>query len=313
MKIIKPKKLESGDLIGIISPASSTEDLIKIEKGVRYLESLGYKVEVGKNVGKYHGYLAGEDHERLNDLNYMFGKKEVKAIICVRGGYGTPRLLDKIDYAFIRANPKIFVGHSDITAVQMAFLAKAGLVTFAGPMLAVDFADNISAFTEEMFWALVTSNKKYGKIQSPDDEKIFSITKGMAKGKITGGNLALIESLIGTPYLPSFNNNILLLEEVGEVPYRIDRMLNHLRLAKVFSKLCGVILGAFVDCNENDPSKRTLTLGEVIADYFNKLETPVVYNFKHGHIRDSITIPFGISIKVNSSRSNVEILESAVV
>ncbi len=139
MKIMKPKKLAKGDVIGIISPASSTDDPARIEQGVTYFEKIGYRVEVGKNVGKVHGYLAGTNEERLEDLHAMFKNKNIKAIVCVRGGYGSPRILDKIDYRIIRNNPKIFVGYSDITALQMAFLEKAGLVTFAGAMLAVDF------------------------------------------------------------------------------------------------------------------------------------------------------------------------------
>jgi len=312
MKIIKPKKLSKGDVIGIISPASSTDDFTKVESGVRYLEKIGYKVEVGKNVGKFHGYLAGNDNERADDFHYMFKKKYIKAVMCVRGGYGTPRLLDKIDYKIIKDNPKIFVGHSDITALQMAILSKTGLITFAGPMLAVDFADEASSFTEESFWAMITSNKKFGKIIQPDDEKIFTLVKGQSKGRIAGGNLSLISSLIGTNYLPGFKDKILLIEEIGEVPYRVDRMLNQLRLAKVFNEVKGVIIGAFIDCNETDPAKKTLTLGEVIADYFEGLKIPVVYNLKHGHIKDSITIPIGITVKLNASRNYLEIAEGAV-
>ena len=312
MKIIKPKKLSKGDVIGIISPASSPDDFSKIESGVKYLEKLGYRVEVGKNVGKFHGYLAGSDEERLDDFHYMFKNKVVKAIMCVRGGYGTPRLLDKIDYKLIGRNPKIFIGYSDITALQLAILQKTGLVTFAGPMLAVDFADEVSKYTEEMFWPLITSNKNFGKIEFPEDEKIFSLVKGNAKARIAGGNLALVTSLIGTNYFPSMKDRILFLEEVGEMPYRIDRMLNQLRLTKAFSQVKGIILGAFIDCNETDPSKRTLTLGEVISHYFENLDIPVVYNFKHGHIKDSATIPFGIMVKINASRNYVEIAEGAV-
>ena len=312
MKIIKPKKLSKGDVIGIISPASSAHDFTMVESGVRYLEKSGYKVEVGKNVGKAHGYLAGNDDERADDLHYMFKKKYVKAVMCVRGGYGSPRLLDKIDYKIIKDNPKIFIGHSDITALQMAILNKTGLVTFAGPMLAVDFAEAVSSFTEEMFWAMITCNKKFGKINQPDDEKIFTLVKGASKGRIAGGNLSLLSSLIGTNYLPELKDKILLIEEVGERPYRIDRMLNQLRLAKVFNQVKGVILGAFIDCNETDPEKKTLTLGEVISDYFESLKIPVVYNLKHGHIKDSITIPMGITIKLNASRNYLEIAESAV-
>lgn len=312
MKIIKPKKLSKGDVIGIISPASSPDDLSKIESGVKYLEKLGYRVEVGKNVRKFHGYLAGTDEERLDDFHYMFKKKDIKAIMCVRGGYGSPRLLDKIDYKLIERNPKIFIGYSDITALQMAILQKTGLVTFAGPMLAVDFSDEVSKYTEEMFWPLITSNKKFGKIEFPEDEKIFSLVKGNEKSRIVGGNLALIVSLIGTDYMPSLKEKILFLEEVGELPYRIDRMLNQLRLTKAFSQVKGIILGAFTDCNETDPSKRTLTLGEVISYYFENLDIPVVYNFKHGHIKDSATIPFGIMVKINASRNYIEIAESTV-
>lgn len=312
MKVIKPKRLKKGDLIGIISPASSPDDLQRIESGVRYLESLGYKVEVGKNVGSYRGYLAGDDEQRLYDLHYMFKKKEVKAIICVRGGYGSPRLLNKIDYKLIKNNPKIFVGYSDITALQLAFFKKAGLITFAGPMLAVDFHNEINPYSEENFWKIITSNKKAGKVPLPDSENIFSIVKGTAAGRIIGGNLALIVSLIGTDFIPDMKNIILFIEDVGEAPYRIDRMLNHIKLAKIFDKVSGIVLGAFVDCNENDPAKKTLSLGEVVSDYFEDLKKPVVYNFPHGHIKNLFTIPFGTKIKLNASRRFIEIMESAV-
>ena len=312
MKIIKPKRLSKGDVIGIISPASTPDDLSTIETGVKYLESLGYRVEVGKNVGKVHGYLAGSTEDRLDDLHSMFKKKEVKAIFCVRGGYGSTRMLDKIDYNIIKRNPKIFVGYSDISALQLAFFNKTGLVTFAGPMVSIDFSGEVSKYTEEIFWRLITSNKSYGKIELPDGEKISALKKGTVKGRILGGNLALISSLVGTDFLPEMKDRILFIEEVGELPYRIDRMLNQLRLSKILSHVKGVVLGAFIDCNEIDPTKRTLTLGEVIQDYFGSLEIPVVYNFKHGHIKDNVTIPLGIMFKLNASRNYIEIAEGAV-
>lgn len=312
MHIIKPKRLRKGDLIGIISPASAPNDLFKIEKGINYLESLGYKVKVGKNASIYHGYLAGTDEQRIEDLHDMFRDKEVKAIICTRGGYGSPRLLDKIDYKLIARNPKIFVGYSDITALQMAFLQKASLLTFAGPMLAVDLYNSVSPFTEEMFWALLTSNKKFGRIKFPGNEKIFPVVKGVAKGRLIGGNLATFLSLSGTQYFPELKNKILLLEEVSEAPYRVDRMLNQLRLMGVFKKISGLILGAFTDCNDPDPEKKTLTTGEVVADYVGKLDIPVVYNFMHGHVSNKITVPFGAYHRVNASRRIIEITENVV-
>lgn len=313
MAIIKPKKLNKGDLIGIISPASSPDDLSRIEKGVNYLERVGYKVEVGKHVGKYSGYLAGTDEERLEDLHNMFQNKNVKAIFSVRGGYGSGRLLDKINYNLIKNNPKIFVGYSDINALQLAFLSKVGLITFAGPMLAVDFYDEVSPFTEEMFWRVITSDKKIGKITNPKQEKFYTLNKGKASGRIIGSNLSLLVSLFGTEFFPKLKDSILLLEDINEEPYRIDRMLNQLRLGKVFKQIKGVILGNFMNCVPTDPESRSFTLNEVILDYFQKqCKLPVVYNVKHGHIKDNITMPIGLTCNLNATKGFIEIPESAV-
>ena len=313
MKLLKPQKLKKGDVIGVISPASTPNDLNKIESGVKYLESLGYRVEVGENVGKEHGYLAGSDEERLSDFHNMFKNKNIKAIFSVRGGYGSGRLLDKINYSLIKKNPKIFVGYSDITALQLALYKKSGLVTFAGPMLATDFFGEINSFAEENFWRVLTSTKKIGKLYNPNKEKFYVLNSGRAEGNILGGNLAVLSSIMGTEYFPSFKNSILLIEDIGEVPYKIDRFLNQIKLAKIFNQINGVILGRFIDCYETDKSKSTIKLNEVIEHYFSKLEVPVIYNFSHGHIIENITIPIGLNCKLNSSRCFVEITESAVV
>jgi len=301
MAIQKPKKLNSKDLIGLISPASTPDEFSRVERGVKYLESLGYRVKVGANVGKSHGYLAGTDQERIDDLHSMFKDKNVKAIFNLRGGYGAFRLLDKIDYRLIKNNPKIFVGYSEITALQMAFLEKAGLISFAGPMVAVDFYDEVSPFTTEMFWQLVTSNKKMGKVKYPESQNMPHLKKGSVSGRIVGGNLAVFTHLLGTPYFPNLTGKILLIEDIGELPYRVDRMLNQLRLAGVFKKVKGIILGRFVDCYERDPNKKTLTLGEVISDYITPLKVPSIYTFPHGHIKDLITIPFGVKVNLNAT------------
>jgi len=312
MSIIKPKRLKQGDAIGIISPASSPDDLTKINHGVEYLEKIGYRVEIGKNVGTHEGYLAGSDLQRLSDLHEMFQNKNIKAIFAIRGGYGSGRLLDKIDYKLIRNNPKIFVGYSDITALQMAFFAKTGLVTFGGPMVAVDFHDEISPFTEEVFWRTITSNKKIGRIQNPRKEKFYLLNKGRCQGRLLGGNLSILSSLMGTEFLPKLKDSILLLEDVNEAPYRIDRMFNQLRLAKILKQVKGIILGHFVDCYEPDPAKQTFTLNEVIIEYFQNSELPVLYNFKHGHIKENITIPYGLKCSLNATRGFIEIIENAV-
>ncbi len=313
MKTIKPQAIKKGDLIGIISPASTPDNLEKINEGVKYLESLGYRVIVGKNVGKYRGYLAGNDDERLEDLHSMFANKNVKAIFCLRGGYGTIRLLDKIDYNLIKRNPKIFVGYSDITALQLAIFRKTGLITFSGPMVAVDFTGEINHYTEEIFWRMITSTKKFGRLKNPENEKISCLTTGKATGLLIGGNLSLIVSLIGTQYLPDLKNSILFLEEIGEKPYRIDRYFAQMKLSKIFENISGIVLCNFTDCEENDPTKKSLSLNDVIGDYFEKLNKPVLYNLVYGHVNPKNSIPIGVKTSVDCFKGAIEILESCVV
>lgn len=312
MKVIKPARLKKGDTIGLITPASSPDEMLRIEESTKYLERIGYRVRIGKNVGKFNGYLAGSDEERLEDFHSMFGDKSVKAIMCLRGGYGAFRLLDKINFKLIQKNPKIFVGYSEITALQNAIFKKTGLITFAGPMPAVDFVNNISPYTEEWFWKIVTSNKKIGKIKYPENAKMPFINKGITSGRVLGGNLAVFNALLGTEYFPDMKDKILLLEDIDEKPYKIDRMLNQLRLAKVFKGLKGIILGRFVECYEHDPNKKTLSLGEVIEHYFRPLKLPTIYTFPHGHIKDLVTIPLGLKMGLNATRGSVEFLENAV-
>ncbi|MBK7107359.1 MAG: LD-carboxypeptidase [Ignavibacteriae bacterium] len=313
MKTIKPKKLQKNDLIGIISPASTPNDLEAINRGINYLEKIGYRTKIGKNVGKKHGYLAGTDEERLSDFHEMFEDKEVKAIFSVRGGYGSGRLLNKINFDIIKKNPKIFVGYSDITALQLSIFKKTGLVTFAGPMVASDFSGEINEFAEENFWKVLTSTKKIGKLHNPRDEKFFVLNSGRGEGKIIGGNLSLLISLMGTEYLPSFKDSILLIEEIGEEPYRVDRMLNQLKLANIFKEVKGIILGRFVDCYEKKSEENAISLNEVIENYFAKLKIPVIYSFNHGHIKENLTIPFGVNCNLNATKCFVELTENAVI
>jgi len=309
---IKPKQLRRGELVGIISPASSANDESLVENGVKYIESLGYRTILGKNVGKVRGYLAGTDEERVEDIHQMFSDKKVKAIFCLRGGYGAFRLLDKIDYMLIQKNPKIFVGFSEITALQMAFLKKSKLISFAGPMLVSNFSSEINRFAEESFWKTITSNSKPGRIQI-SGKQLFSKNKiAETIGRIVGGNLSVFTALIGTGYLSELKNRILFLEEIDEPPYKIDRMLNQLKLNKTFSNLRGIILGSFSDCVENDKNKKTLSLEEVWKEYFETIKIPVIHSFPHGHIKDMVTIPFGIKVKMNVKKGFVEFMESGV-
>ena len=310
MRIIKPKKLNKGDVIGIISPSSPVDDLIKLDSSVCYFENQGYRVETGINTRKRNGYLAGTDKERVDDIHKMFSDKEIKMIICLRGGYGAGRLLDKIDYNIVKNNPKIFCGYSDITVLQNAFLRKTGLVTFAGPMAGVDFCNEVSRFTEENFWHTVTNNEPV-KVNYPGKETLNSLHKGISEGRLIGGNLSLLSSLTGLKYLPDPRGKILLLEEVGEVPYRIDRMLNQMKLSGYLNSVEGILLGGFTDCEDLDPGSKSLTLADVMNEYFGKsFAAPVLINFSHGHLKDNLTVPIGIKIRLNGNNNSIDFLES---
>jgi muramoyltetrapeptide carboxypeptidase len=313
MEIIKPEKLKRGDVIGIISPSSPLSDKTRLDAGISYFEKMGYAVKVGTNSKKESGYLAGTDEERVEDIHNMFLDKKVKLIICLRGGYGASRLLDKIDYDIVKNNPKIFCGYSDITVLQNAFYKKTGLITFAGPMVGVDFYKDISEFTEKNFWNTVTGREPI-ILNGPLGERLSSFRSGIAEGKLIGGNLSMFASLIGTEYLPEAEGKILFLEEIGEVPYRIDRMLNQLRLSGYLGKINGIILGRFIDCIESDPQSKSLKLEEVMDDYFaNNFHAPVLNNLSHGHINDNLTIPIGINVKINGIHSSIDILETHLV
>jgi muramoyltetrapeptide carboxypeptidase len=313
MDILKPPRLNKGELIGIIAPASPVADASRIERGVTYLERLGYRVIVGGSVGKQHGYLAGKDEERVADLHAMFRDRRVKAVICVRGGYGTPRLLRLLDYRLIKRNPKIFAGFSDITALQLAFWVKCGLITFHAPMLATDMADPMDSFTEETFWRLVSSNRRIGPVSFPEPAQAQVLYPGTFSGRLLGGNLSILVSLLGTPYQPSLSHSALFLEEVGEEPYRVDRMLTHLQNASLLSGCRGIIFGQCTDCVPKDPGRPSLSIDEVLAEFARSFKKPVISHLPFGHVRTKLTLPIGARVRVNTERRYMEILEAAVL
>lgn len=312
MNTIKPESLKKGDVIGIIAPASPPSTEEKIVKGAEYLERLGYSIKFGKNVKKVHGYLAGTDQERAADINEMFSDRSVKAIIAVRGGYGTPRLLPLINYSLITKNPKILVGYSDLTALQLAIYKKTGLVSFSGPMTGVEMWKDIDPFTEEHFWAMVTSKKKLGPIRNPMGREIQSIVDGNASGYFLGGNLSLVTAILGSSYSPSYKNSLLFIEEVEEESYRFDRMLNHLKIAGVLRQTNGVVIGELTDVKASDTSKPSLTAEQVLWEYFSTLAKPVATGLVYGHVPQKITMPIGIRGSLNTRKRLLSIDESAV-
>jgi muramoyltetrapeptide carboxypeptidase len=312
MKTLKPPRLRKGDLIGIISPASTPSTREKIDKGALYLEQLGYRVKVGKHVMAQHGYLAGTDEQRAEDLNVMLRDRSVRAIFAIRGGYGTPRLLHLVDYRAVRRDPKIIVGYSDLTGLQLALHRKTGLVTFSGPMVGVEMWNSIDPFTEEHFWRVITSAARIGLLQNPDGEPLTGYNRGKAAGVLLGGNFSLLASLLGTRYLPRLHGAILVLEDVDEAPHRVDRMFTQLQHAGVMQSIRGLVLGAFTDCVPSDPSKPHLTINQVLEETVERVRCPVLANLQYGHIPRKVTVPIGIQAVVDSRSGVLKLPESAV-
>ncbi len=315
MTIRKPAKLVSGDCIGVISPASPPHGEKKEQygRGLQYLLDRGFRIKEGRHVFKEFGYLAGTDDERIEDLNAMFADPQVQAIICSRGGYGTPRLLDKIDYTAVKKHPKILVGYSDITSLQLALFARTGLVSFSGPMVAVEMGKGIQPLTEKMFWPLLTSTRRLAMKARIDGMEPVLYRSGIAEGRLLGGCLSLIAPLLGTPYQPDFRGAILVLEDIGEEVYGIDRYLVQLKYAGVLKQIKGLVLGQFLDTIDPDKTMPDLTLEQVIREYTHDLAIPILANFPYGHNDIKYTMPIGCRVRLDASRKTLTMLEAGVI
>jgi len=308
---IKPKPLKKGDKIGIIAPAGPAPEE-KLKKGIKVLEDMGFSIVLGRSVFQKRGYLAGNDELRLEDIHRMFLNTEIKGIICMRGGYGTPRLLERIDYNLISKNPKAFIGYSDITALHLAFVQKANMVTFHGPMVTSDLAaDDFNEYTARWLIKALMGKEPLGKLENPEGEPpVKSIVPGKVCGEIIGGNLSLIASTIGTPFEIDTRNKILMIEEIGEEPYRIDRMLTQLKLAGKLDDALGFVIGECIGCGASDP-ENSLDLEEVIDDIIVPLNKPSIAGLKCGHGRYKLTLPLGIKAELDAAKAEISIIETA--
>lgn len=302
--IIKPKRLVPGDTIGMISPGSVLPDKEQYDKIVRTITELGFHVEEGANARKSYGNLAGTDEARAADLNKMFKNPAIDAILPFRGGWGSNRILDLIDFESIKRNPKVLIGFSDITSLLLAIYAKTGLVTFHGPVGKSEWNE----FTVSSFTNTLMRNKKARYENKPDADMDFSvINPGSAEGKLIGGNLTVLTSMLGSDYLPEWEGAILFIEDVGEEIYRIDRMLTQLKLNGILSKLSGFIFGTCVNCEKGN--KNSLNLEQVLKDHIQVLGVPSYYGSMIGHIDNMFTLPIGISARIHSETGSIELLE----
>jgi muramoyltetrapeptide carboxypeptidase len=312
-KLVKPKRLKAGDTVALISPSSGLS-MDQINKAIANMNSLGLKPKLGKYADRLNGFLAGTDAERVEDIHWAFSDRTIDAVWCLRGGYGLSRILPQIDYGLIKTNPKVFIGYSDITALHVAIHQRTGLITFHGPVA----TSTLSDYTKSHAVNTLFDGKAPDKIDLSTDNtanttllyKTQVISPGKARGRLIGGNLSLLTAMAGTPYaLKDIKGKILFTEDVGEKPYRIDRMFTQLKQSIDMHQLAGIALGIFSDCDAPEGSP---TVIDCVKDQFGNIGIPVIYGLSFGHIRDQFTLPLGVEAQLDTANAAITLLEPGV-
>lgn len=308
---IKPPALRAGDNIGIVAPASyfNRQDF---EAGCAALRMLGYNPVYDESIFQRDLYFSGTVERRVRELEDMFVRDDVKAIICARGGYGSNYLLPALDISKIKSNPKAFIGYSDNTSLQTYFCDTANIVTFHGPMVAKDFAKADGVDAES--WQAALSGRENWRFEFDSNSGVKPLAEGSAEGVLYGGCLSMLVESLGTPYEIRTEGTILFVEDIAAKPYQIDRMLMHLKLAGKFKDVCGLIFGEMLDCVQ--APNQGLTLEEIVMRVVGELGIPVAYGLRSGHVsHQNITLPMGVSALLNVGDSGVslEILEPATI
>jgi muramoyltetrapeptide carboxypeptidase len=297
----RPPPLRPGDAVAVVAPASPPRDADRYRDGLDRLGEV-YDLRSAWSAGPERGYLAASDGERARALNRAIEDPDVRGIVCVRGGYGCLRLLDRVDYAAARRQPTLLVGYSDVTALHLALYRHAGWTGLSGPVVTEwPVAD---ATTLEGFRA-AAEGRAAPDLLGDDARVVGGSLDAPVSGPLLGGNLSVLTRLVGTPYCPSFEGAILVIEDVGEAPYRIDRMLAHLRLAGAFSEAAAVVLGDFSDCTPDDAP--SLSLDAVFDDYFGAGVPPTVAGLDYGHRLPRRTLPIGVSATLTAGADSPQL------
>jgi len=313
---VRPPRLGRGSRVALVAPAGPLLDRDDLHRAEALCRALDYVPVMGAHAAGRHGYLAGPDEDRLADLNGAIADPTIDAIWCIRGGYGVTRILDRVEFAPLRARPKILLGYSDITALLLAALRHAGVVTFHGPTARAP----MPAFSRWHFERVLATAEPAGRLGRlpdptgvlvPKENRILALRPGRAEGPLLGGNLSLLQCLVGTAHLPDPEGAILFLEDVGEDLYRVDRMLAHLRAAGVLARLAGVAVGRFTQLQRH-MSDGAFGFDEVLATYLEPLGVPVAFGFPIGHIDDQWTLPLGVRARLDADAGELELLEAAV-
>lgn len=314
----KPPRLRPGDVVGLIEPASFSDGPDQIELVKHTIAGMGLVPKVGAHVSARYGYLAGTDEQRASDINAMFADDEVRAIFAVRGGWGCARLLPLLDWKVIRANPKLLIGSSDITALHLAIAARTDFASIHAP----NAASRWQAISWESFWRLAFAgdtptfdqpDMAAGDPTMQDRWRTTTIHPGKATGRLLGGNLSVLSALVGTPWLPDFDEAILFLEDVGEAEYRIDRMLSQLALAGILEKLAGVIFGQCARCTNGIPDYTGFTVPQLLDQYFSPLGIPALRGANIGHVANQFSLPVGARVEMDADTGTIRVLDAVAV
>ena len=298
-----PKKLNKGDTVGLVAPSSfiSTE---RIDECVKAVENLGYKVKISDNLdAQYAGFMAGSGKVRGEWINKMFADPEVDAVFCIRGGDGSSRIMEYLDYKTIAENPKIFVGYSDITNLHLALNQNCGLVTFHGPMVSSNIVDSFDDESKESLYAAINADETY-VFKNPKGFDIEVLKEGKAEGELIGGNLSLLSASMGTPYEMDTKGKIVFIEEVCEPLSKIEKWGYHLRNAGKFKDCKGVILGQFTKVVNEDLESYDYV--KCFEDILEGLDIPVMYNVQVGHGNPNMTLPMGAVCKLDTGSKTIE-------
>jgi muramoyltetrapeptide carboxypeptidase len=314
--LIRPPRLQPNSRVALIAPAGPLLERDDLTRAEELCRALGYRPVLGQNAYSKYGYLAGTDDQRVEDLNWALTSRDVDAVWCIRGGFGMTRILDRVDYAGFARHPRVVIGYSDITALLLALHRHTGVVTFHGPMARAAMPP-FSRWHFDRVLTQIGAAGQLGRIAPPADvlvpqkDRIVSLKAGTAEGRLVGGNLTLLDALIGTRHMPDLDGAILFLEDVGEDLYSVDRMLAHLRMAGALEDLAGVAVGRFTDMDRSS-GDGALGFDEVLATYLEPLGVPVVYGFPIGHIDDQWTVPIGVKARLDAERGEVWVLDPAV-
>jgi muramoyltetrapeptide carboxypeptidase len=307
-----PKPLNPGDTVALVSPSSATAERLDLQLAAEAMQALGFRVKTGEHYASRYGHLAGTDAARAGDLNAMFADDEVGAIVCVRGGSGAARLLPLLDYDAIRANPKVLLGYSDITALHCAIHARTGLVTFHGPIGSGSWNDfNVDQFRRLFFERELMQYRNTVDTEDelvPRKNRTLTITGGKARGELVGGNLSVLVGLAGSKYMPDFAGRILFLEDVEEAPYRVDRMLTTLKLSGALDEIAGFVFGQCTDCDPGE-GYGSLTLDQIFDDLVRPLGVPAYRGAMIGHIREQFIVPVGGQVELDADAGSFRMLE----